>query len=143
MLRDVSLHYWMPPNKPHVVENMLETATKLESFESYKLCSNRVLSFASPVLTKIDLHRSDTLEFVSIWAPRLTSLRLEACSMDDIEFLATHPLAASLPAGFVCRKPLRVMKVYSTLGTAAKNALSAHPRAGRARSRNYESEDEE
>ena len=129
-LRDVSLHYWMTHDKPQVVENMLRAATKLESFDSYKLWSNTALCFASPALTSIDLHRADSLEFVSIWAPRLTSLRLQGCySLNEIDFPATHPLAASLPAGFVCRQPLKVNTLNSNLGAKAVRALRAHPRA--------------
>ena len=133
-LRDVSLHYWMAHGKPQVLDNMLSAATKLESFDSYKLWSNTALCFASPELTSIDLHRADSLEFVSIWAPRLTSLRLQGCySLDEIDFPDTHPLAALLPAGFACRQPLEVITLNSNLGAKAVRALRAHPRAVKTR----------
>jgi len=133
-LREVSLHYWRAHDKPHVVENMLRAATKLESFDSYKLWSNGALSFASPALTSIDLHRADSLESVSIWAPRLTMLRLQGCySLNDIEFPATHPLAASLPAGFAFREPLQVITTNANLGPKAMRALREHPRATKTR----------
>ena len=133
-LRDVSLHYWRAHDKPQVVENMLRAATKLESFDSYKLWSNEALCFASPALTSIDLHRADCLEFVSIWAPRLTMLRLQGCySLNEIDFPATHSLAASLPAGFAFHAPLQVNTTNANLGRKAMQALRAHPRATAAR----------
>jgi hypothetical protein len=133
-LRDVSLHYWRADGKPQVLDNMLRAATKLERFDSYKLWSNAQLRFASPALTSIDLHRADSLRSLSIWAPNLTSLRLQGCySLQAIEFPAAHPLAAALPAGYVCSKPLRVVSENANLGAVAASALRAHPRAVKAR----------
>ena len=133
-LRAVSLQYWMAHGKAHVVDNMLAAATKLESFDSYKLWSNRRLVFASPALRAIDLHRADPLESLSVWAPNLTSLRLQACySLDVIEFPATHALAATLPAGPACRAPLKVDTANACLGPTAVAALRAHPRVVKSR----------
>lgn len=119
-LRDVSLHYWRADEKPHVVADMLAAATKLETFDSYKLWSNGALRFASNELTSIDLHRTDSLQALSIWAPKLTHLGLQACySLDKLEFLTEHPLAAQLPAGFACAAPLRVVTENANLGPEA------------------------
>jgi hypothetical protein len=110
-----------------------------------------------PALRSTSILRSDTLESVSIWAPNLTSLRLHGCfSLERIDFPRTHPLAATLPAGYVCPQPLQVRAPRarplglraevvnvcpraprplvqvstenSNLGAAAKRALRAHPR---------------
>ena len=135
-LREVSMHFWRSEDKPEVVSDMLRAATQLERFQSYKLWSNERLEFASPVLQSIIIHRSDSLESLSIWAPVLTELRLQGCfSLDSIEFLNTHPLAAELTAAAACRAPLVVSTVNSNLGAAAKRALQAHPRAVKSDSR--------
>ena len=126
-LRTFSLHYWHGHRA--VVENLLAAATKLETFDSYKLIANEDLVFASPNLTSIDLHRSDLLRSISIWAPRLKELGLQGCfGIDSIEFPATHVLAVALPPDFVCRSPLRVNSENANFGPAAKAALRAHPR---------------
>ena len=131
-LRTVTLHYWQAHGKPHVVDNMLRAATKLEVFDSYKLWSNQRLCFASPALRSIDLHRADCLRSLSIWAPKLTTLGLQACySLESIEFLPTHPLAEAAPAGPACRAPLRVCTTNANLGAAAARALREHPRVAK------------
>lgn len=129
-LREASLLYWRGQT-PDVVDAMLAAATKLEKFDSYKLWSNDSLAFASPNLKEIWIHRSDCLTELSIWAPNLTSLRLQGCyDLEAIEFPASHPLQASLPRGWRrCAEPLVVDTLNSNLGEEALAALRAHPRA--------------
>lgn len=127
-LRQVEVHYWS--GNESSIREMLATATKLESFNSYKLRSNQHLDFASPELTSIDLHRSDTLSSVSIWAPKLIHLGLQACyNLQNIEFLDSHPLSSKLPTSFACRAPLVVNTANALLSFRAKRALHDHPRA--------------
>ena len=124
----VEVHYWS--GNESSIREMLATATKLESFNSYKLRSNQHLDFASPELTSIDLHRSDTLSSVSIWAPKLIHLGLQACyNLQNIEFLDSHPLSSKLPTSFACRAPLVVNTANALLSFRAKRALHDHPRA--------------
>ena len=132
-LRSVTIHFWGADDKPHVVDDMLAAATKLEAFESYKLWANAQLTFASPALRSLSILRSDSLESVSIWAPNLTTLRLHGCfSLERIEFPRTHPLAATLPAGYVCPQPLQVRAPRARPPRAARRSrqrLSARPAA--------------
>jgi len=51
--------------------------TQLVSFKSYKLWSNQSLTFASPALTSVDIHRSDGLSKLTVWAPNLRMLGLQ------------------------------------------------------------------
>ena len=100
-LRKVTIHYFS--GDCTWVQDMLDVASALECFESYKLWTNSIsmLTFAGPQLRSIDIHRSDSLEGVSIWAPRLGYLGLQACySLQSIVFPETHALASTLPAGF-------------------------------------------
>lgn len=75
-LRDVTVHYW--GGDAGVMERMLQAATKLEEFDSYKLWSNNELTFASAALRSINLHRADTLGSLTVWAPNLVNLNLQA-----------------------------------------------------------------
>lgn len=129
-LRGVTVHYYDAHDKAHVIDTMLKTATKLEVFDSYKMWSNYHLTFASPALRSIYIHRSDSLSSLSIWAPNLTSLKLQGCfNLERIQFPATHELASQLPRGYKCRSPLYVYTENSNLGPEAKAELRAHPRA--------------
>lgn len=126
-LRKVTVHFWSGP--PSVIQTMLDTATLLESFDSYKLWSNDHLRFASAALTSIDLHRSDSLSSLSIWAPQLTYLGLQACySLDKIEFPSTNLLAVLQPP-FICESPLVVNTANANIGRNACRALREHPRS--------------
>ena len=94
-LKTVSIHY-LRGECEHAINTMLRSATSLERFDSYKLWVDE-LHFASNDLREIDLHRSDSLDTLSIWAPRLRVLGLQACySLDNLTFLTTHPTLASL-----------------------------------------------
>ena len=127
-LREVEVHYWS--GNESSMRNMLSAATKLESFTSYKLCSNQKLSFASPELVCIDLQRSDSLSALSIWAPKLFHFGLQACyNIETIDFLESHPLASSLPPNFKCTTRMVVNTVNAVLSHKAKRALHNHPRA--------------
>ena len=83
-LRDVTIHFYRPDSGldddggSPVIDAMLAAATKLRTFDSYKLWLGS-LSFASNSLKSIDLHRSDSLGRLKIWAPNLESLGLQAC----------------------------------------------------------------
>eukprot|EP00873_Tetraselmis_striata_P004600 jgi/Tetstr1/424864/TSEL_001494.t1 len=98
-LEHLTVHYFCGDGD--AVQGMLDAATKLCTFESYKLWSNNAIAFASNALTDIKLHRSDSLSAIELWAPRLQSLNVQACYwLEEITILESHPLAAELPAGF-------------------------------------------
>jgi hypothetical protein len=126
-LRSVTWHYWGGPAR--VLNTMLAAATRLLQFDSYKLRSNEALTFASPFLLGIELHRAEVLRSLTVWAPQLRHLGLQGCySFEDIQFPASHALAVDLPRGFSCTEPLAVNSDNACLGPAAAAALRAHPR---------------
>ena len=120
-LRYWSIHYWRGDGE--VIQACLNAATRLEEFDSYKLWSNHELAFASNDLVEIDVHRADVLGALTIWAPNLRHLCLQACyGLDDIEFLSEHPLAAQLPPGHRSPK-LEVNTENANIGPRATRAL--------------------
>jgi len=121
-LRSFSVHFW--GGDSGVINRMLDATPLLEEFDSYKLWVDE-LHFASNHLTSIDLHRSDSLSDLSIWAPNLESLSLQGCySVEDITFLQTHKLASDLPPGHR-PPPLEVNTLNACLGPRAQRALQA------------------
>jgi hypothetical protein len=130
-LRDVTVHFWGGGDEP--INAMLEAATQLESFDSYKLWVEE-LNFASNHLLSVDVHRSDSLERMTLWAPNLQRLGLQACfGLQDLAFLPTHALAAALPEGYVCTNPLEVNTTNANLGQGARRAIREHPRTVKSR----------
>lgn len=125
-LRYVSIHYWS--GEDSVINRMLAHAEKLEHFDSYKLYVQS-LTFASNHLEIIDLHRSDTLSQLRIYAPNLSHLGLQACyNLEQLVFTENRRLTAQLPKGHQ-PPPLDVNTLNAVLGPAATHALQSHPRA--------------
>ena len=126
-LTHFSIHYFR--GDPTALEDMLDKATKLESFESYKLWAMDHISFASNHLTDIKLHRSDLLRSIDLYAPRLLNLNLQACyGLERIDIKDSHPtLSHDLPDGF---QPTRfsVSHMNATLDRSLVLYLMEHPR---------------
>jgi hypothetical protein len=92
---------------------MLKAATRLESFDSYKLWVKRLI-FASNELRSVDIHRSDSLESLQLWAPRLEFLGLQACfALTRLVFRPWHELAHALV-------PRIFDRLYATLVNCVK-----------------------
>ena len=131
-----SIHYFA--GDPAPLQAMLDKATKLESFESYKLWAFRHIAFASNHLTDIKLHRSDSLSSIDLYAPRLLNLNLQACfGLELIRIRDAHPtLSGDLPDGF---QPTRflVSTVNANLEPRLVRYLKQHPRA------NFENDEDE
>lgn len=129
-LRDLIVHYHTPDDGGGWINETLGAATKLETFDSYKLWVER-LAFASNALLSVDLHRSDCLDSLSLWAPKLRYLGLQACyQLNTILFLASHPtLAGLLPPNYMCDDALEVNVSHACISSAAGAAISAHPRS--------------
>eukprot|EP01043_Picozoa_sp_COSAG02_P000844 COSAG02_NODE_17_length_55377_cov_106.402258_24_plen_441_part_00 len=140
-LSEFSIQYWQ--GEARIINKLLTAATKLRTFDSYKLwivaapgtpeyaidISSGNLAFASNQLESIDLHRADSLPSLSIWAPNLTSLRLDGCySLEQITFLHTHPLASSLSEGHQ-HSEFEVSTTNAVLGPRAQAAIQSNPRA--------------
>jgi hypothetical protein len=93
-LKEMTLHYYSGEDGTWI-NDMLATATKLERFDSYKLRSFRTpeLYFAGNDLRYICLHRAECLESLTVYAPKLEHLSLQACyGLDgDLTILETHP----------------------------------------------------
>lgn len=99
LLEDLTVHYFRGDGE--VMQRMLDAAKNLRTFDSYKLWSNKDIEFASNSLTDIRLHRSDALSTITLWAPRLQHLNVQACySLDEINILEDHELKSDLPEGF-------------------------------------------
>lgn len=99
-LKSFSMHYYGPPNNDAWIHDMLSTATKLQTFDSYKLRIGPELHFASNDLQSIRLHRAECLESLSVYAPKLRELSLQACyGLDgELTILESHP-GFSRPSG--------------------------------------------
>jgi hypothetical protein len=90
-LVDFTMHFYGPA-VGRWLNTMLKSATKLQSFESYKLRVEE-LFFASNDLRVVNLHRAELLEFLSLWAPKLQHLSLQACyNFEKLEILRDHAL---------------------------------------------------
>jgi len=132
-LKSCSIHFLGECDEE--VNKMLRLATTLETFDSYKLWVGE-LHFASNDLTSVDLHRSDALDTLTLYAPYLESLGLQACyGLETLTFRKTHPtLSALLPAGHV-PPPLSVNTTNANLSRQAKMALRNHGNVVPSRSR--------
>jgi hypothetical protein len=92
-LREFTMKYYGPTEDESWMNSMLESATKLHTFESYKLRVGE-LSFASNDLSIVTLHRAELLQFLSLWAPMLQHLHLQGCyDLQELEILEDHELA--------------------------------------------------
>ncbi|KAL7440620.1 hypothetical protein ACHAXM_007383 [Skeletonema potamos] len=93
-LKEMTLHYYSGEDGTWI-NDMLATATKLERFDSYKLRSFNTpeLHFAGNDLRYIRLHRAECLESLSVYAPKLEELSLQACYglRGYLTILETHP----------------------------------------------------
>jgi hypothetical protein len=130
-LRDVSIYFL--GHCDDAVNSMLEHATALEKFDSYKLWVHE-LHFASNDLVSVDLHRSDGLGTLTLYAPNLRNLGLQGCfGLDNLVFRPTHPtLSASLPSDH--RLPrLEINTTNANLGRRAQRALCQHGNVVRTR----------
>jgi len=126
-LEEFSIFHWGAGDWKWL-QDMLDTATKLKKFDSYKL---RVgyLKFASNHLESICLHRAELLQCVDIWAPRLTNFSVQAAyDLSQVHFLKIHALKAELPSDFTFDEELSVNAENVNLGNHALEAIATHPR---------------
>lgn len=94
-LREFTMNYYGPTDDERWMNTMLASATKLRSFESYKLRVGE-LFFASNDLEVVILHRAELLQFLSLWAPALQHLHLQACyDLEELEILEDHKLSSA------------------------------------------------
>ena len=119
----VALWHGQPPSAPFVIVTV--------SFDSYKLQVDGQLMFASNRLADVSIRRSDCLGGVSLWAPRLVNLSLQACyALESVELLADHPLKAGLPESHAVTTNIPVNLVNACVTPEVQSYLEAHPRVG-------------
>jgi len=91
--------YFMQSEDIGIINNMLQAATKLEVFKSRKLqvFGDENLVFNSNNLKEVKVCRSDCLQGITIWAPKLKSLDCTASfDLKEIEILENHELRSKL-----------------------------------------------
>ncbi len=117
--------FYSGPTAP--LNHMLKHATKLKTWVSYKCWVTGRLKFASNALKSVDLHRSDALPSIELWAPNLKRLNVQGCfALGKIIFTQEHPLKALLPPDHRSPK-FTVNATNANLGRAARQALKSHP----------------
>ena len=93
-LREVSIHHF--EGSQSIIQEMLDSAPYLECFDSYKLwvkspegeTETPCLNFQSPFLTRLNLHRADSLTQLTLATPLLRALVLRAChDLQDLKFV--------------------------------------------------------
>ena len=127
-LKNIWIHHYGGEHISGRINDMLAAATELEKFETYKLWVSEELRFAGNHLKTIDLWRSDGLPGISLWAPNLETLRLQACyAIKNIEMLESHQLAEMLPEG---HEPTKI-RVNTVNANISRKAMKALKRSGR------------
>jgi len=132
-LKAVSINYCSSGHFGWLLQ-LLETATELEEFSSYKLSFVGYLKFASNQLRSITIHRADCLSALHLWAPKLELLDVQSCyDLFDIHFLSRHPLLGQqLSPQFQHGMPLVVRAGNTSLGKRTIEEISNHPRVSEA-----------
>ncbi|KAG7372358.1 hypothetical protein IV203_018501 [Nitzschia inconspicua] len=85
--------YFYGPEDDSWIHEMLATSTKLVTFDSYKLTIGPKATFAGNNLESINLRRAERLHSLTIYAPNLNHLSLQASYNFDGTFtiLDSHP----------------------------------------------------
>jgi len=129
------------------VQRMITAATKLKSFDSFKLHCADHLTFASNELSEIRLHQAEFLSSLTIWAPRLRYLNLQASNPSRITIQDTHAMLEThpLPKGFT-PTPIQVFTLNATclrsqLSFQLQEYLTGHQRVKCAHT--FESDEDE
>jgi len=121
-------YYDLPPGETWI-HRMLASATQLQTFESYKLYV-ATLRFASNHLVRIKLHRSDILSELTIWAPALVELNLQACyDLERLHILEDHALNEHEPGNNTTRfSPIQVDTTNACLSEQVVLTLQSNDR---------------
>jgi hypothetical protein len=121
--------------------------SQLKSFDSFKLHCADHLTFPSNELSEIRLHQAEFLSSLTIWAPRLRYLNLQASNPSRITIQDTHAMLEThpLPKGFT-PTPIQVFTLNATclrsqLSSQLQEYLTGHPRVKCAHT--FESDEDE
>ena len=124
-LKSFTMFYYGPTENEEWISKMLTTAKKLKTFESYKLRVGE-LHFASNELETIRLHRAELMCYLSVYAPKLKMLNLQACyDLNEIKLLDEHPNFIK-PAGAGSKFTVDTTNACITRSIA--NTLEQNPR---------------
>jgi len=113
----------------------LSRSPRLRFFSGYKLWGLRVSKSKTHILvlpncTDLDLYRSDDLNYLKIWAPKLTDLNLQACySITEVTLLDRKPKASG-PEYNSAGDPSKY-KVNIINTRAPKGNITTHPRCSK------------
>lgn len=127
-LTSFSMHYYGPPDDDAWLHDMLSVSKKLVSFDSYKLRPRGELHFAGNDLEYIRLHRAETLNDLSVYAPNLRELNLQGCyGLDgELEIHGSHPNFDRPADGSESR--FVVNTTNACISDAISRTLAGHPR---------------
>lgn len=76
----------------------LSRCPKLKTFRSYKLWGLKKPTLVLPNLIALDIHRSDDLKGLKIWAPKVKTLNLRGCfKISEVDLLTEKPAGFSGP----------------------------------------------
>ncbi|KAG7372359.1 MYND finger domain containing protein [Nitzschia inconspicua] len=125
-LKTFSMHYYGPSSDESWIHEMLATSTKLVTFDSYKLRVGPELTFAGNSLQSINLHRAELLHSLTLYAPNLHHLSLQACYNFEGTFtiLDSHPRFAPVRS----QSPFVVNTLNACLSPAIQRTLQSNPR---------------
>ena len=126
-LKSFSMYYYDPPDDDTWIHDMLATAKKLQTFDSYKLRVGPELHFASNDLQSIRLHRAELLDSLSVYAPNLKDLNLQGCyGLDgDLTILDSHPNFTKPPGR---GSNFHVNVTNACYSDSISRTLESHPR---------------
>jgi hypothetical protein len=112
------------------VKKMFKAATQLERLDCYKCGMGRDVVLASNALRYVNLHRSDCLRSVTLYAPPLEYLSLQACyDLENLQFQDQHrKLTKSLPPDFTAPSRIEVVTTNAVLSSKIEQILKENPR---------------
>lgn len=125
-LREFSIHHYGPSDDDSWIHEMLSTSKKLVMFDSYKLRVGPELHFAGNDLKSIVLHRAEMLDSLSVYAPNLCKLSLQACYglNGSLTILDSHPNFPPVPS----QSTFVVNTLNACISPAIGRTLQSNPR---------------
>jgi hypothetical protein len=120
------MHYYGPVDNEKWFHDMLRTSQSLRDFDSYKLRIRGKINFAGNDLNSISLHRAECMTHLTVYAPNLTDLSLQACyGIQGVKFLDSHPKFTRPPGN---GSKFTVNTTNACLNKSIVNTLQTNPR---------------
>jgi hypothetical protein len=126
-LANVELQCYGPSDKDGWIHEMLATANKLESFESYNLQVGPELLLASNFLECVNMPCTKGLRDLTLYAPMLRNLNLEGCNLRSgrLTILDSYP---GLPPPPLKLARFRIDATSTLLSPSILKYISVNPR---------------